>query len=591
MTTSIAPDPGFLAVTRASLPPDDEHLRSVAQGLGIGSTVSFRRSGSIELIWWGFDGDPAESCMLCRGARWRDGFATPERVQTMLRNRSAELADALPPFAAVAQFDDSVTVATDFVGARHVYLRDGPGWSAMSTSVQSLAALAPTSLDREAVAVQSLLGWQLGSRTIYRGIGKVPAGHIATLANGRSTVEPYHDGAATEQLDLAVAVRRAAATLRGYLNSYLDERPDATLQLSGGWDSRVLLSAIPPSRRRGLAAMTLQTAGSQDATIATQLAERERLDHRLIAMDGLQDVASDVAHEMCTNASRRLSYMASPLAFAALSFVDPPTESGPRISGVGGEVARGFYYADPVVTMPVTRMMSAALARWRLFANEAVPNAALAAEFGNWAREVTIREVYDALAGTGRSWWSATDDFFLFQRVQRWAGVISTAGCFDRESVNPMLDRRFIDLVRALRPRDKNRARFLSLLQAELDEDLARIPLDSRPAPVAFSGRGLAERWTRTSFTFGKTVRKVNQRLRRSGKAQAGAPSLAAGVTAHWRRHPDTLDALAGVDVFDRSWLEAVLEGTVDPGPSTVAFVLNVAAAADDAARLTRPAN
>jgi asparagine synthase (glutamine-hydrolysing) len=538
-----------------------------------------------ELMWWGIDDDPADGLLLCRTARWRGQRISPGEAGAMLRHgHGLELGDVLPPFAPLVVERGRVVVATDVIGYRHIYVRRAKGWSAASTSLNALTALAPASLDSEALAVQSLLGWQLGERTVYHGIVKVPAGHRVTLRGGDARVERYVDGAVPDGVTLESAVRQAAALLRAYLNSYLDEQPQATLQLSGGQDSRILLSAIDPRRRRGLEAMTLWVPGNEDASIAADLAQREGLLHRVISMEGLEGLAPAVAYELCRTVSRRIAYMANPIANAGLAHAESESDREPRISGLGGEVARGFYYFGPIVPLPVTRTLSKALARWRLFTNESVPNGVLTDDFAQWARSFTTEQVHRALTATGERFWAATDEFYLFQRMQRWAGVIDSASCFQRDTVNPMLDRRFLDLVRALRPQDKQGSRFLGLLQMALDPELGRLPLDGRPAPEVYARGGLSTTWTRSVPTIQRTVKKLNQRARRVRMRPAGGDTLVSKVVAHWRETPDEAAALTRIDVVNESWLQSVLDGDVHPEPSAIAFLLNVATAAADGA-------
>ena len=199
------------------------------------------------------------------------------------------------------------------------------------------------------------------------------------------------------------------------------------------------------------------------------------------------------AYALCLDAARRLDYTADPIAHAALTFAEARSEPGPRISGLGGEVARGFYYLGPPTKAPVTRTRAERLARWRMFVNESVPAEALDPSFAEWARDFATQEVVRVLAETGRPWMAATDDLYLHHRMQRWGGVTETAVCLDREIVNPMLDDRFISIATALDPLDKRNSRFLSRLQLELDPELGAIPLDGRPAPAAYAHRSRAE--------------------------------------------------------------------------------------------------
>ncbi len=472
MPLSRTVDPGFIAVSRDNsgfaMPELDQFLTRV-----VGEGRSLSQSGSVELHAWGIDVD-GESTLLCRATRRRDDDLTRQALSVMLNaGRRQDLADVLPPFAALALDGERLVVATDLIGARHVYHRRGPGWAAVSTSLQALATCANSAIDREAIAVQSLLGWQLGSRTMLAETDKLDAGNALTLHAGSIDIERYVSLQAPDHIDLDTAVRRATTLLQRYLDTYLDEHPDAILQLTGGQDSRILLSAIEPSRRRGLRVVTLNVPGTEDVAIAAELAARCQLDHQVIALEGLANLSPEEAHRRCVMASRRLNYMADPLAMAALSHAESMIDQGPRLSGLGGEVARGFYYVGPMLPVPVVGPLASALAKWRLFSNEAVSEGVLTAEFAAWSREFTTAEVSRLLSAVDEPWWPATDEFYLFQRMQRWAGVTDSAICFDRAVTNPMLDRRFLDIARGMRPVDKRGALFLGRLQVALDPDLA----------------------------------------------------------------------------------------------------------------------
>ena len=316
--------------------------------------------------------------------------------------------------------------------------------------------------------------------------------------------------------------------LRQFMAAYLDDHPEAVLQLTGGQDSRILLSAIPPQRRRGLKVMTLGVAGSADVAIAAGIAERYSMVHQVESLGGLEGLTPDEAFRLCVQASQRLECMADPLAFAALSWAESKFDQEPRLSGLGGEVARGFYYFGPMRDASVSRRRVAQLANWRLFANEAVSSEALAPGFAAWSREFTLGEVLGTISGTGLDWFSATDEFDLEQRMQRWAGVTDTAVCFDREVTNPMLDNRFLDIARGLPSRCKRGARFLGQLQVELDEQLANLPLDGRPPPSAYAYGGLANSARLASTSIGKAARKARQRLSRENRPPAGGEVLCA---------------------------------------------------------------
>ena len=63
-------------------------------------------------------------------------------------------------------------MATDHLGFRHVFHAQRPGAAVVSTSSHSCAVELGSGLDLDAVAVQSSLGWQLGQRTLFAGVGQ-----------------------------------------------------------------------------------------------------------------------------------------------------------------------------------------------------------------------------------------------------------------------------------------------------------------------------------------------------------------------------------------------------------------------------------
>jgi asparagine synthase (glutamine-hydrolysing) len=327
--------------------------------------------------------------------------------------------------------------------------------------------------------------------------------------------------------------------------------------------------------------VTLGGRGEPDVDIAAELAARYGMRHELLSLAGLGELGPAEAHELCLDAARRLDFSADPLAHAALSYAEARSEPGPRLSGLGGEVARGFYYLGLRTGAPVSRRRAERLARWRMFVNEAVPAEALDPAYADWARAFATAEVVRVLAETGEPWLAATDRLYLGHRMQRWGGVTETAVCLDREVVNPMLDDRFISIANALAPLDKRNSRFLSRLQLALDPELGSIPLDGRPAPAAYAHRSARNSARQTAATAQKAGRKVEQRLRGRNRPPAGGELLAARVVAHWRTDPAVLEPLAALDVFRPSWLDALLAGEQQPATSAVALMVNLLAASE----------
>ena len=584
------PPPGVLAISvRDPLGGVAPDVAGVLASAGVRDAALIEDAGLLVATWGGLELEPDGSLLLSRGPRRRERDLARGDVADLLARRDvAGLAEVLPPFAAVRMLPRGEAVAaTDALGFRHVYLTEGPGWAALSTSARLLALLGDRPLDRDSVTLQSLLGWQVGDWTLFEGVTKLGAGALASVRDGRLTVVDGREPDAWH-LELDEAVEAAADVLRTYLTTYVGDHPDATLQLTGGQDSRILLSAVPPDLRVGLKAITLRVPGSPDADIAADLASRSGLRHHVEELDSLDTMDPAMAHSMCVEASRRLEGMADPLALAGLAIAEQRFEQGHRIAGLGGEVARGFYYLGNPRDPAVTRAKVARLTAWRMFANEAIDAAALSVDLRDGARDRAVDRIFALMAGTGKEWLAATDDFYLGQRMQRWAGVTDTAVCLDRSVVNPMLDDRFIAIAQAMSPRSKRGSLFLARLQMALDTDLGRMPLDGRPPPEAYAYPGLRNRVRATQTLARKAVAKARQRLGHSTRPPAGGAVLAAKVVEQWRREPSLLDGALAPGVLEEAWVDRMVSGAVSPDPSTVAFVLNLSALQVDRAGATR---
>ena len=529
--------------------------------------------------WQGLKAALPDLWLLSRGPRRHEREIGPAEIATLLDDGDvAALAEVLPAFAAMRRTSPgTVVAATDALGFRHLYHSQGAGWGAVSTSARALAVLGDHPVDHDALALQSLLGWQLGQSTPYSGVTKLAPGLLARLDRGALDVVGGSPGR-PEPLSLDDAVERAADLLRRNLAAYVVDHPDAAIQLTGGQDSRILMSAVPPELRRGLTAITLSVpGGSEDVDLAAAICARTGTPHRVEAIASLEGLTPEEAYALCAEASVRLEGMADPLALAALTVAERRLDQGHRISGLGGEVARGFYYLGGPRERPVTRARVARLTSWRMFANEAVDPAALAPALREQARERAVDRVHSLMADSGKDWLAATDDFYLEQRMQRWAGVTDTAVCLERSVVNPMLDDRFIAIAQGMSPASKHGSLFLARLQMELDPGLGRMPLDGRPPPEAYARPGLANRSRALRTLAGKATRKVRQRVGGSTRPPAGGTALADKVLELWRREPHLLDPAREHDVLDEAWIDGVVSGAVAPAPSSVAFVLNVA--------------
>ena len=249
---------------------------------------------------------------------------------------------------------------------------------------------------------------------------------------------------------------------------------------------------------------------------------------------------------------------------------------GHRLSGLGGEVARGFYYAGQPAEAQTSARLIHRLAEWRIFANEAVEPAALDPVFAVEARKNTLSAL-EELFERG-DWLRATDAFYLYQRMHRWAGAHGTVAAVRRRAVNPMFDRRFIELALAVAPADKKNSMLLGRLMRTLDPELAAIPIDSGLVPSRLGTRDFRTRVAIARVMGRRMALKAGQRLTHGRRPQLGAASAAELVVTHWRTSPSSCAALYDLPMLNRRWVEGLLRGDHGASPTTVAFLVNLLA-------------
>src|SRR5699024_8201753 len=118
------------------------------------------------------------------------------------------------------------------------------------------------------------------------------------------------------------AVQEAAAVLRSSAAALLADTGDPVLQLTGGMDSRIVLSAIPDERRAGLRAMTLAVPGARDVSVATTVAAQCGLVHQVVSLDGLSSLSSQEWFERVRATAEAHDGMLDPVAKAVTEYAE-----------------------------------------------------------------------------------------------------------------------------------------------------------------------------------------------------------------------------------------------------------------------------
>lgn len=510
-----------------------------------------------------------EPLLACQGSivdrRRRRVLTIEEIAAALVADGGAALADWAPPFRLAWRDGDAVTVAADATGLAQWSAWQGPGVAAIASTATEIARCFGLAVDTTALGGLALIGNLVGDATVVTGVSLVPAGHAATLVRGHLSKLLLPTPSLLSDPDDALT----AATTR-----LLDAHGDAAIELTGGWDSRMLLAAIPRERRAGLKGFTLGNSRSPDVVIAAQLARDSGMHHDIVDLSQLPGLDADTIAGLIADAAVRDDYGSNPLDRALINAVNGGRSAQPRFSGQNGEILRGFYYpGQPIAGRPSLKLAQRVI-DWRIIANDRVAADLFApGAFADMRWAVTSR-IAALLAGEG-SWGEILDRFYLEQRMRRWCGTSVSAALGQRPLLLPFFDADVIALARTVPAAEKVGSRFAARLITRLDPALARIALESGLRPVDIATSGIVVRLRHAQRFADKAAAKVYQRVSKRNQTTLGSRNTLGLAVQHNLFGRLDVHRLSRLGIFSPMTLEAIASGRTVPSSATGGFLLN----------------
>jgi asparagine synthase (glutamine-hydrolysing) len=482
--------------------------------------------------------------------------------------------DVAPPFGMVAVAGGSISVATDAQGLRPLYWSQTADVAVAASSCLVVAAVTGADLSEEAIGGFALLGWYRDDTSPFAGVHRLQPGESVTVAGGRAACATRATRAPrfVEPSGRAATVADGVDVLRACVAAALAAHPDVTIELTGGIDTRAVLAAVPPERRRAMRAVTTDTVRGEDTVVSRAVASYAGLDQRIVDRSRLAALEPLVAVECAQHAGQRRDFIGNPVLYAAIHRAESRFLQGPRLSGQNGEYARGQYYSGlPFVVHAAAVRAVTPFANWRLLLNDAVDGSI----FASGVREAFRSDVMTWLRGRLRSddWARATDELYLVSQ-QRWSGAQYAGPCLDRPLLTPFFHPAFVDWARRAPVREKRDSQLFARVMVALDPGLAALPLDKARGTVTALAEAGPTRWAgRARYAYDRVAVKARQRARGSDRPFSNAATIAGAIAAYWREQPGALDAVARVPFLEPSVVHAVATGARAVSPTTVGFL------------------
>lgn len=512
----------------------------------------------------------AQDAILDRRASAKLGLAAAAREVERIGEDA--LSDyAAPYWLAWAEADGLEATATaDHCGLGALFGWSGPGLACISDSAALLGRLFGLAIDTAALAGYALAGSFVGQDSPVQGVRKLSPGHRFVLSQGRLS----------ERLNPPARQLTGGSgeeTLRATLVRYAEAFPEADVEVSGGWDSRLLLAAIPAPVRASRCGFTLGAPGEPDHDCAQRICQDQGMRQVVVDLAAHLEPDADGLDQLLRDGAETSGFGSNPLDRAILIAANRSHRARARFSGQNGEILRGFYYPGQPLEARPSRKLAEALVHWRILVNDLADSSLFEREWFRDQKATIVRRLVDQLATEGESWAATLDRFYVTQRMQRWLGPGVSSVLEQRNVAMPFFDEDVLALSRRTPAKQKQGNRFVARLITNLAPELARLPLESGLSPRQVSEGGPAVKFSELRRKANKFRRKILQRVL-GGNGSAFGSTYVMDLYERcelYRRYP--VDKVAELEMFDAGALQAFAQGRLKPNRPSLGVLLNAA--------------
>jgi hypothetical protein len=371
------------------------------------------------------------------------------------------------------EYENRLVVANDALGIGRLYemeTEDGWVWSNRLGALPVFAGVRPAADDR-GWGILAAAGWFLGDSTPIAGTRKVPAGtvievrageasHRATDERERVLVPPR--GRAP---DAIAAAATGVSELAAQIGEVWDTRP--VIDLSGGRDSRVSAAG---ALNAGIDA-EFKTVDNEpgEVDLVRRLIEAAPRDMAHVVNEPESEEAADDLATRLGAIHLVHDGMRNPQEVRRHTELPHSGWIPPSMSGHGGEIGHGFYYANRRALLRARRHGHDGMLE-RLMTNARRDHSA-AKESGYAAYEAECERVLRTGEGAGIEGPSLLDYFYLAERLPYRSGLGARSGRYSA-CVAPAFVRAAFDM----NPRDRLKNRLHKAVVAELVPEWKRVP-------------------------------------------------------------------------------------------------------------------
>jgi len=375
--------------------------------------------------------------------------------------------------------DKSLSVVTDRVGIQHIYIAELNHSYILSTSSLALASVISVGLNTESLANYFLIGHLSEQKTFFKEIEKLAGATWLSFTDGKVDKRVYWFPPTEEKSSLKILdiAKEFSSKFKKAVSERIGPNNNTSLELTGGMDTRMNL-ACAAACGKSFHVCTIGQPNSAEVRVAQQLMQIQGFQHYVLSpAKDIQDCFLDdlhLIHTLTDGEADCLNLIASPSYNRQMAKLREAS-----ISGVGGEILRGFYYISHkgipnrakhirIGRLIALKMLPNIGARPEIFSDAFPSNylGILKRSVGSYFLSTTNRPIFWRL-----------DDFYFRCREQRFAGRSSTFNNFFYRQELPFFANDIIDMSFTIPWRFKKNSRIVAHALAHCHPGYSNVPL------------------------------------------------------------------------------------------------------------------
>lgn len=388
---------------------------------------------------------------------WRGSLLSA--TQSLEEHPASLLGELSPPFSLLwgSRASSEIRLQNDALGAAQLFEYQDEHLWAITNHIPALKALGVALVpEPEEWAAATTLGWFPMDTTGYRRVKMLAPGtqlRVTAHEVRRTAVDVLDEWVHPEARPEAEWLERGRTSLLRHIESARHGWDEASVGLTGGWDSRAIVSSL----RLALAPFRARVKGppdSADVTLAQELARIAGIPLR--HEDSAERPSRDPA-EWRRSIAFSLRWQGGQMDFDKHKtlFADGRRlgDGSVNIMGQHGEIARGFHYGEAMRRFPDGQVPDDPQMEERFVARRlAARLPSLREEWVDGVREI-LRAAYRQSDRHGLTGIARLDFFYLFENTRR--GNAASLAAQTGIVVTPFLNPDFIRAAFALVPRAK----------------------------------------------------------------------------------------------------------------------------------------